>query len=1475
MTCALKNSKEYLDYKSKYGEVTAHHLYVNESNLTASSPIEGGLANFRSIEMEVGQNLSAYQDRYGDLPATQIAVAILNKVPPRSAETPKFGSVLEDLASRFGIPYEVYSDINDARRGYYANENGSRRVYVNTAHATNDTPFHEYFHPFVRALKVENPNLFANLAVYAQNTNNIEDAEEALTQFLGEAAVRRKPSSYLNKFIDFVKSFFLKNYKVNLSDLSPYTKMKVILDILAGKVEITDNTLTTANQLVNQILTGIDGKFKNRAGERVDVDSIKLLQEQATKLTTSDESNYYLDENGNKVGMRMTYFVGDRESGVFSVRYKGKQLLSDREIALRKFAQAGLREDANIVVDNGKLSLTLDEYTEYISTSRSENRIIGKAQHAYLAHLTETDPARKNILLQEALLYAKQLGASTIDEVKQLTIIKNDYLSILKLAGITPQEISGPNVIPDTFFPELTLASELLLTPEGLPLVTTADGLIRHPNGELTLVDYKTGNIVSDIDVNTLMAYSKDLNITDSKLNKAYLELALRAILIKEKLPNAKFRAIKIIKIDNSESANHKAFDLDLGPFLKLAENYYMKEHPAAYKKLVEKNLFSEEEYIGLNSQIVKYQAVLGKLPYPQRLQWVENKINELTLGKSKETIDAESDVIKKQRAALAELRLELSKMPGTSLQGDTGDIDRFLGSIKNMSDISDPKFQVFHQQLLEAKSEAKKEYDEYAEKEAKLLAEVLKEVGANDGRGVTMGNIIKTVLIGGAAIAGNIFFAAGTAIVSSIITRNFKKSPKDVFDFMWTKKEDGDYLNNSDVYLSNSGMKTLSAAQRAYRDFIKASLAEVYSSTMRAPSHLSASGRKQISKAEASGLPTELPSDFLPRIPKQVDEIRLEESYTANLFGIRTRVKNWTKRTLSNFIEGNYYSEDKGGIPVKYYAHYGSQNVQSANHSYNVHDAFRKFTGNMITKKYMDDMYTLAEGLKNIYELSTDEAGRKDKDNLAKFVDDTIHNQILKRPKEIRFKKSPIILPPNKFFGNDSPIEINQDKLLRVLKSGVSYSVMGFKVVGAAFNAGLITITNAMNSTKYVWAAIAGVDPEDVKVSKGAVTFGFAAYADYLKNSMLGTPEKSKIWNIAKKFDWMPDNYGYGDNKEDLLYDTTQKGLSSFAFMFHNYVESYGALTHLGIMMNSIKVDTADGKKKLWDLYDREGNWTGGDRGKVEVAPGEFKTLNELDTFEIKNLKRAYEKLHGSYRQEEKTALEVTVLGEFLIQFKKFFYTYMKTLYASPYKDTTVGRYVLNKNINRPDGVPVFKWEEEVMQGRLSVLTSGFLAAQGIDKVLLGLRGKEYYGTRGNRTLEQTNRVSRLVELANTAMWFAMLLLIYSAAFDDDDDDTYAAFRFRRLVEDSSLGLLPKDVLSTIEKPIVAADRVSKIGKAFFEFASLKKTSEGTYKGSKTLLSSVPILGNPNAILDLFDSKKTSEDGLIFGLIPSSTTSR
>ena len=168
--------------------------------------------------------------------------------------------------------------------------------------------------------------------------------------------------------------------------------------------------------------------------------------------------------------------------------------------------------------------------------------------------------------------------------------------------------------------------------------------------------------------------------------------------------------------------------------------------------------------------------------------------------------------------------------------------------------------------------------------------------------------------------------------------------------------------------------------------------------------------------------------------------------------------------------------------------------------------------------------------------------------------------------------------------------------------------------------------------------------------------------------------------------------------------------------------------------------------------------------------------------------------------------------MGSFLFQFKKYFFQYMKNLVASPYVDRTVGRYIIDKDITRPDGVPVYKWESEVMEGRLKVLASALSAGLSSKK-----NWQDYWQMKDfDGTSLKASRRKHMMELLNTLLWMAGLFVFYITMFPDDDDKKTPLARYvQRIGYDASMGLNPKDLFESMKKPVVALDRIPTVGTA------------------------------------------------------------
>lgn len=169
--------------------------------------------------------------------------------PPGKVQT-----IAQKLNNRFGIPYKIVNDPSNPNRGWFSGDG----VTINLAHARENTAFHEYLHPFVLALKQQNPTLYNDLM--NQLSNDLEgiktigeiatrypelskedQMEEALVEYLGKLSAQKynKPSSPFNRFIKWLKSLF-KKIQIDFKDFRPDMTLSELGDIIIDDIYVAD-----------------------------------------------------------------------------------------------------------------------------------------------------------------------------------------------------------------------------------------------------------------------------------------------------------------------------------------------------------------------------------------------------------------------------------------------------------------------------------------------------------------------------------------------------------------------------------------------------------------------------------------------------------------------------------------------------------------------------------------------------------------------------------------------------------------------------------------------------------------------------------------------------------------------------------------------------------------------------------------------------------------------------------------------------------------------------------------------------------------------------------------------------------------------------------------------------------------------------------------------------------------------------------
>ena len=247
--------------------------------------------------------------------------------------------ILDKLSAKFNIPWQWSTD---------PNEKGSIKngvVYINKNSFTEDTLFHEFAHPFVEYLALNNPTVYKILAsnsskvVNAQTGKTVkeeveskygdyskEDLEkEIITEAIGLAAIdqlteENKPAfqSILDRFLNFISELFGFNVTLNTTfkeiadtifddtysqDLAPY---------LQGNYFQRDNSLT--RDQIEQRFTDWTNRFELDPIEHKYMDS--LTDEILDSVSTVIIQPLY-DARGSKLKTDLKSLTGYAYGAVF------------------------------------------------------------------------------------------------------------------------------------------------------------------------------------------------------------------------------------------------------------------------------------------------------------------------------------------------------------------------------------------------------------------------------------------------------------------------------------------------------------------------------------------------------------------------------------------------------------------------------------------------------------------------------------------------------------------------------------------------------------------------------------------------------------------------------------------------------------------------------------------------------------------------------------------------------------------------------------------------------------------------------------------------------------------------------------------------------------------------------------------------------------------------------------------------------
>lgn len=210
--------------------------------------------------------------------------------------------VIENLSNKLGVPYEIDETMNVGGRF----KNG--KVYFNPKKMTKETPFHEFSHPFIHAVKRFNPELYNNLVneiyntpygqammkevqeLYSDKSKEIQE-EEAIVELIARYSTGRISESDIvnnkslwDKLVEFLRSIselIIGQSVISISNLNSNLTLKDLSNLL-----VNDGFLIKLSN--NQ-------KLKQQS-----LDYLTSYLETLTNAYSEDNSNIQLVEEINK-----------------------------------------------------------------------------------------------------------------------------------------------------------------------------------------------------------------------------------------------------------------------------------------------------------------------------------------------------------------------------------------------------------------------------------------------------------------------------------------------------------------------------------------------------------------------------------------------------------------------------------------------------------------------------------------------------------------------------------------------------------------------------------------------------------------------------------------------------------------------------------------------------------------------------------------------------------------------------------------------------------------------------------------------------------------------------------------------------------------------------------------------------------------------------------------------------------------------
>ena len=1013
------------------------------------------------------------------------------------------------------------------------------------------------------------------------------------------------------------------------------------------------------------------------------------------------------------------------------------------------------------------------EFSEYWNKVAETSRVKGTILHGLFQYLFENDAAKKEKIAQKLEELGNTVGIPDVSQTFGWLFKKNKdgefYVArqVLQHSGINILENIDPKY-------KDKVHAETRVVSEEMGIGATIDTLVEHADGYFSIVEWKTGNTFPTQMFNRLMKYGdRTIDITDNPRQNAKLQIMLQAVMLKAANPDVQFRHLRAqwVKDEFQATRDDVYKDVEVRDYLKMVELFLKNEMPEAYKQMLEKSprLFDADEYGAAPIKIVD-QLTENKDDIDV---FVKKKMEELAYLRNNNPEGVNNRKIQLLGSEIAnlisqgnpEINLNSDGILTASEKDDISVYKRYFG---HTGSVSSPLIQMWAKFMKSRKGEVQSDIDTLNKKFKSLVEPVKQEYLSRTGKSAlnTAFTKNKVNLINHDQLYAFMWKGHNFVTKNDAEYQNLTQAQKKLVDFV-----------NERVYTELSGIMNKTAYQTPGKRAI--SFLDIY---------------RQGNRAGFS-----IYEGFAPKVPATQGEIFKRKGLSKEFFK-----KSYESYIRSLELRIHDQSREQHGLDIKYL---GNPEIEaSENYTKNVEVIFDVFMRGLLNKKHMDDVFHMGFALRDI--LSLKQHGDKTPmfERTMGFIEDRIVSDVMGKRKVSKWSQKPLRLT------ND--MAISPDEIIRQVKHKVGWSVMWVKPISGLAN-GLFThlVTLKEGITGSIGMKFHGLDGRAVDFTAKDFAQAHKDWGNMQKDATLGKIRENKIYLVARKLKYLPDNFDFANRTDEYTTKSNPILEESSFYLAHTIWEEWVAELMMVSMMRRMKLKNG---KSVWDSYEvkdvtgedgityKDVVWTGGIRGVVARKVGNqtvYENLEGLTWQEIEHMKRVYERVHGAYRKEERTSLELYSMGEAIMQYKKYMPSLLNNLFDSKKEEAYLGDWKkVGTQLVRGKNEDVYEWVARVNEGRARVFVKFLAATSGLSKIFGKGTAEKFKDYRWSElSVEQKKG---LINMYTTGAMYMMMLAGYMAMFRDTDDEDSMKKLTRRIIDNFSQQYNPVDLLRTLRNP-------------------------------------------------------------------------